>query len=50
MKLGKDYSKEWTPWFAWYPVKVRGRWCWLETILVYYNPSWKYWSYDEVQK
>ena len=23
---------EWRSWFAWYPVKIKGSWVWLETV------------------
>ena len=27
----------WQPWFAWYPVKVKGRWTWFKKVYRKYN-------------
>ena len=33
MMLHKSVTNKWTPWFAWYPVRLQdGRLVWLETV------------------
>jgi hypothetical protein len=32
MRLGASTLDDWQLWFAWFPVRVRGQWVWLETI------------------
>jgi hypothetical protein len=27
----------WESWYAWHPVRVKGRWCWFKTVYRKYN-------------
>ena len=47
MKFGKDYTKTWVPWFAWYPVRVGTEWVWLETVDTYFNTHYNIWCVRE---
>ena len=35
--VGWNKQHPWQPWFAWYPVKVKGRWTWFKKVYRKYN-------------
>lgn len=39
-RLHPEFRKNpspWKAWYAWYPVKVKGKWCWFKTVYRKYN-------------
>lgn len=39
-RLHPDFWKDpspWKDWYAWYPVKIKGKWVWLKTVYRKYN-------------